>query len=429
MNRAHHFPVIGDHQRSSPLLGDIPDARLHHFRQSGSHKFADSVRSALPVLAAVYIHSAHAGFRSERNEFGLFEVVKFPFTNAELFGKHDYAAPLWSFIGQGGQLGCIGQFLDGNARGGQEFDGLPIAESDRPGFVQQKHVHIPGSLNGSTAHGKNIMLNQPVDARNADGAKKAADGGGHQAYEKSDKDGYGKQRMRIQAEGLEGRHHYDEKDGEGSKKNGESDFIGRLLPLGAFDQVDHMVHEALAGIGGHPDGDPIGENAGASGYRAPVASRLTDHGRRLARDGRLIHTCRPFNDFAVSGDHLAGLNNDNVVLSQRLGRNSLCSAARLAKICHCPGAGFAEGIGLGLAAPLGHSLGKIGKKHRKPQPYRYLQGKPDGFSAHRSNNQLDRSHNGADQSDEDHRVSCQVDRIELYEAAPNSGQKNRSIKK
>ncbi len=55
---------------------------------------------------------------------------------------------------------------------------------------------------------------------------------------------------------------------------------------------------------------------------------------------------------------------------------------------------LAQRIGLGLAAPLGHGLGEIGKKHGNPQPDCHLEAKADGLTG-RSEKKADRGDQGA----------------------------------
>src|SRR6202163_3811680 len=41
------------------------------------------------------------------------------------------------------------------------------------------------------------------------------------------------------------------------------------------------------------------------------------------------------------------------------------------------GLGPPQGVGLRLAAPLGHRLGEVGEQHREPEPERHLDGEPE----------------------------------------------------
>ncbi len=63
--------------------------------------------------------------------------------------------------------------------------------------------------------------------------------------------------------------------------------LGVFWRIAPFDQRDHPVEEALAGLGGDLDDDPVGEHARAAGDARVVAAGLADHRGALAGDGRL----------------------------------------------------------------------------------------------------------------------------------------------
>ena len=48
----------------------------------------------------------------------------------------------------------------------------------------------------------------------------------------------------------------------------QRDLVGRLLPVGALDEGDHPVDEALAGLLRDLDDDAVGQHRGAAGDRA-----------------------------------------------------------------------------------------------------------------------------------------------------------------
>ena len=93
----------------------------------------------------------------------------------------------------------------------------------------------------------------------------------------------------VEREGQQRDADHQEDDGEGRQQDVQRDLVGRLLALGAFDQADHAVQEALARVGGDPHDQPVGEHARAAGDGAAVAARLADHRRALAGDGALVH--------------------------------------------------------------------------------------------------------------------------------------------
>ena len=167
-----------------------------------------------------------------------------------LLGQHDDGAALGSLVGERGKLRCIGQPLGRHVGRGEKLSGLAIAQGDGAGLVEQKRVHVAGGLNGASAHGQHVVLDEAVHARDADGGEQPADGGGNQADEQRDQH---KDRLRglgVHRERLQRNHGQQKDDGESGEQNAERDFVGRLLPGCAFDQGDHAIEEGFAGIGG-----------------------------------------------------------------------------------------------------------------------------------------------------------------------------------
>ena len=215
--------------------------------------------------------------------------MQLPPPQAVGFGQDHDAAALGGFIGQGGQLRHVGQFLDVYARGREELHRLAVAQGDGAGFVQEQHVHVARGFRGAAAHGQDVFLHQPVDAGNADGAQEAADGGGNEANQQGGQHRHGKRHAGIGPEGFQGDDDHEEDDGQGRKQDGQGDFVGGLLTAGPFDQADHPVHEAFPRVGGDPHHDFIGEHPGAAGHGAAVAAGLADDRGGFAGDGRFIH--------------------------------------------------------------------------------------------------------------------------------------------
>ena len=114
-------------------------------------------------------------------------------------------------------------------------------------------------------------------------------------------------------------HHHEEDDGEAGQQDVERDLVGRLLALGPLDHGDHPVEEGLAGLGGHPDDQPVGEHPRAAGHGAAVAAALPDDRGALAGDGALVHRGCSGDDLAVGRDQLAGLHQDDVAAAQQTG--------------------------------------------------------------------------------------------------------------
>ena len=103
---------------------------------------------------------------------------------------------------------------------------------------------------------------------------------------------------------------------EDQRQTGEQDpqrdLVRRLAALGALDQGDHAVQEALAGMLGDLHDDPVGEHACPSRDRGAVAAGRPHHRRGLAGDRRLVDRGDPLDDRPVAGDQLAGQDLDDV---------------------------------------------------------------------------------------------------------------------
>ena len=99
---------------------------------------------------------------------------------------------------------------------------------------------------------------------------------------------------------------------QAGEQDAERDLVRRLAPLGALDERDHPVEEGLARLLRDLDDDAVGEHARAAGDGAAVAAGLADDGRRLAGDRRLVDRGDALDHGAVAGDHLAGLDHDDV---------------------------------------------------------------------------------------------------------------------
>ena len=212
----------------------------------------------------------------------------------------------------------------------------------------------------------------------------------------------------------------DDDDQEDQRQAGEEDverdLVRGLAPLGALDQGDHLVEEALAGLLGDFDDDPVRKDPGAAGDRAAIATRLADHRSRLAGDRRLVDRCDALDHGAVAGNRLARLDDDDVAAAQ-LGCGLLTAVAQLGDGL---GAHRAQGVGLSLAAALGQRLGEIGEDDRQPQPDADREREPGRLvaaaqrgAAENLDQPADRGDGGADLDHEHHRVADLVARIEL----------------
>ncbi len=128
------------------------------------------------------------------------------------------------------------------------------------------------------------------------------------------------------------------------------------------------------------DHDPVGKHTRAACHSGPVAATLADDGSRLSRDGRLVHRGHTLYYVSVAGDDLSGLDQHQVALAQFRRGHFFCWAEAVGArepLGHRRGTRAAQGIGLRLAAPLGHGLGEVGEDHGEPQP--------DGHRQHEQN--------------------------------------------
>ena len=162
--------------------------------------------------------------------------------------------------------------------------------------------------------------------------------------------------------------------------------------------------------------DPVRQHLRAAGHRGAIAAGLADHRRRFAGDRRFVDAGDAFDDLAVAGNHLAGLDADDVAGAQRAGVDRLALAAGE----HANGRGLglrlAQRGRLRLAAPFGHRLGEVGEQHGEPEPERDLPGKQRlAGAAEQLLDPDDRRHQAADLDDEHHRVPDLDPRIELAE--------------
>ena len=76
--------------------------------------------------------------------------------------------------------------LAGDAVDGQELGGLPVAQGDGAGLVQQQRVDVAGRLDRPAAHRQHVALHQPVHAGDADRRQQRADRGRDQADQQRD---------------------------------------------------------------------------------------------------------------------------------------------------------------------------------------------------------------------------------------------------
>ncbi len=122
-----------------------------------------------------------------------------------------------------------------------------------------------------------LAMQRPVHARDADGRQQGADGRRDQAHQQGDQVGMSERQVEVAGHRVERGGDDQEDEREGGQDDRQGDLVGRLLADRPFDQGDHAVEEALAGLGGDLDDDPVGEHAGAAGDARAVAAGLADH--------------------------------------------------------------------------------------------------------------------------------------------------------
>ncbi len=96
----------------------------------------------------------------------------------------------------------------------------------------------------------------------------------------------------------------------------KGDLVGRPLPGCSLYQCDHAIEKGLAWTGGDTYHDAIGKYFRAAGDGRTVTTTLANHRCRLASDRRFVNRRDAFDDLAVSGDDLAGLDDDHIAPHQ-----------------------------------------------------------------------------------------------------------------
>ncbi len=378
-NHPEHAVAVGDHQRRGTRLGDgVADGvDLRVDGAAGLFNVPhDGVAGALADLAAVEINAAHSCLGRERHKRRAEAGDVAGPEAVPLLGQHHDRAALGCLVGEARQLCRIGKIPFRDAGRGQKRRRLPVAERDRAGLVEEQHVDVASRLDRPSARGQHVGPHHPVDSSDPDRREKAADCGGSEADEERRKHG---EADRVAATGRRGgvERERQERGGDDEKhqrqpreQDVERDLVGSLLPLGSLDEADHPVEEAVAGVGGDPHDEPVGEQPRATGHGVAVAAALADHWRALTRDGALVHACHALDHFAVAGHEIARL--DQHVVASPQARRGHGLHRRVAPRAGKPlGRGVlphrSHRIGLGAAPALGKRLGERREQHRGPE--------------------------------------------------------------
>src|SRR5262245_9296700 len=278
-----------------------------------------SMASAAPLrLPSVQIDSAHSRLGAELHKLCPHGLDVTLAQAVLLLGQHHDAPSFRGLVGQRGELGGVGERGLAHAVGGKEGGGLPVAQGDGAGLVEEEHVHVARRLHGAARHGDHVLLDHAIHPRDADGREQGTDGGGNQADEQGDQHGDGDRRAlpcrlhAVERVRQEGGGSEEEDDGETGEEDVESDLVRRLLALGALDERDHAIEERLPRIRLDLDDQPVREHLRAARHRAAVPAALADHGSTLPGNGALVDGGHALDHLAVGRDEVAGLDQHHV---------------------------------------------------------------------------------------------------------------------
>ena len=180
-----------DHQ-GVPPAAEMPstmspssvDTRPPWVRTHSATELAAPLRSLCPLF------EVDAGHPCRRAELDPVRLVEFAGRACPqpvlLLGEHHDRAAFRRLVGEAGQLRGVGQRFRRHTRQRHERRGLPVAQRDGAGLVQQQRVHVAGRLHGAARHGQHVALHQPVHAGDADGRQQRADRRRDQADQQRD---------------------------------------------------------------------------------------------------------------------------------------------------------------------------------------------------------------------------------------------------
>ncbi len=382
------------------------------------------IRDRAGAVVPAQVDAAHPGAGGELGEVGVAEVLGDGRLQPVPLGQSYHGPAFGSFVGEGGQLGGVGELGVVGPGERDEGRGLAVAVGDGAGLVEEEGVHVARGLDGAAAQRDDVALDEAIHAGDADGREQGADGGGDEGDEEGDEHGRGLGGARVGGHRLDADHDQDEDHGQGGKQDVQRDLVRGLLPGRALDQRDHAVDETVPGARADPYDDRVGQDRRTAGHSGPVAARLPQDRGGFAGDGGLVHHRGPVDDVAVSRDRLAGFDEHEVeglelgrvdrlglgVVQVRAVRPVVQAQRDRVRAC------FAQRLGLGAAAALGHGFGEIGEEDRQPEPDADHPGE-DGRVDERRERGQDRS-NG---DDEQHRLLDQFARVELGDGLPGRG--------
>ncbi len=319
--------AFGHDQRRAAALGDLFD-RLPHFartrcRRARARMLSMASAAPLRICRPSKFDAAHPRLRGEGNERRAQFVHVAAAQAVLLLGQHDDAAAFRRFVGQRRQLRGVGQIVLTPRRrpamnstawrlpsvivpvlSSSSTSTSPAASTARPDMAitlawimrsmpampmaESRPPIVVGIRQTSSATSTVTVIGVPCPAASTL---------------------YLRKRQQRDADEQEDDRHR-------GQQNVERDFVGRLLPLGAFDQRNHAVQKRFAGIGGDAHHEPIGEHARAAGDAAAVAAAFADDRGAFAGDGAFVDRGDAFDHFAVAGNQIAGFDEHHVVLAQ-----------------------------------------------------------------------------------------------------------------
>ena len=427
------FAPFRHDERRAALFRDVADDGLDGVGalaalrlRPGADVFGRALADRSRRLSRVrrHVDAAHARLGREghkRMRHGQFATAQFEF----LLGEDHDAPPFGGFIRQRGELGGLREPFARHAGRRQKVRRLPVAERDGSGLVEQEHIDVAGRLDRPAGHREDVALEQPVHARDPDGAQQSADRRRDEANEQRNQRRDGKGDPRIHAERFQ-RNDDEQKDhGKRREENRERKFVGRLLPRRALDEADHVIEKAFAGIGRDADHDSIREHGRPARDRAAIAAGFADNRGGLARDRRFVDGRRPFDDLAVAGDLLARRDDDDVAFLELRGIDGLDPPVAIQAFRHELFPRGTEGARLRLAAALGDGFRKVRKHDGEQQPQRDLQHIAERFLRR---HELLKGEERADERDEHDRILELRPRVEFLERIGERLREDRAIK-
>ena len=171
-------------------VDDVADVVGRRARRGRAPTSATAAAAPLRIRRAVgEVDAAHPGLRGERDEVGavpssprraLAQPVRRAWRARRSSGPRGSRRPGWT----AGRRRPARRRRRPSTR--HELGGLPVAEGDGAGLVEQQRVHVAGGLDRAAGHGQHVALHQPVHAGDADRREQRADRGRDQADQQRD---------------------------------------------------------------------------------------------------------------------------------------------------------------------------------------------------------------------------------------------------